>query len=105
MKIFFMCTHCNQGTGYARVANKLVNHLASLPGVEVVYYAFQNYKGQEIKDRFIDPRIRFYDAMELDPSAEGGFGDAGILPSIIKEKPDVCPLYDMMSSGYHALIP
>ena len=31
MKIFFMSTHCNQGTGYARVANKLVNHLASLP--------------------------------------------------------------------------
>jgi hypothetical protein len=89
MKIFFMCTHCNQGTGYARVANKLVNHLASLPGVEVVYYAFQNYKGQEIKDRFIDPRIRFLDALELDPSAEGGFGDAGIIPSIIKEKPDV----------------
>lgn len=97
MKIFFMCTHCNQGTGYSRVANKLVNHLASLPGVEVVYYAFQNYKGQEIKDRFIDPRIRFYDAMELDPSAEGGFGDAGILPSIIKEKPDVLFHYNDMN--------
>jgi len=97
MKIFFMCTHCNQGTGYARVANKLVNHLASLPGVEVVYYAFQNYKGQEIKDRFIDPRIRFLDALELDPSAEGGFGDKGILPSIIKEKPDVLFHYNDMN--------
>ena len=92
-----MCTHCNQGTGYARVANKLVNHLASLRGVEVVYYAFQNYKGQEIKDRFIDPRIRFLDALELDPEAEGGFGDRGILPSIINEKPDVLFHYNDMN--------
>jgi glycosyltransferase involved in cell wall biosynthesis len=74
-----------------------VNHLASLPDVEVVYYAFQNYKGQEIKDRFIDPRIRFLDALELDPSAEGGFGDKGILPSIIKEKPDVLFHYNDMN--------
>jgi glycosyltransferase involved in cell wall biosynthesis len=97
MKIFFMCTHCNQGTGYARTANKLTNHLASLPGVEVVYYAFQNYKGQEIKDRFIDPRIRFYDAVELDPEAPGGFGDKGIVPSLIKEKPDVLFIYNDMN--------
>jgi glycosyltransferase involved in cell wall biosynthesis len=81
MKIFFMCTHCNQGTGYARVANKLVNHLASIPGIEVVYYAFQNYKEQVVSDRFIDPRIRFIDAMELDPESIGGFGDKGIVPS------------------------
>jgi glycosyltransferase involved in cell wall biosynthesis len=97
MKIFFICTHPNQGTGYSRVANKLTNHLASLPGVEVVYYAFQNYKGQEIKDRFIDPRIKFYDAIELDPEAPGGFGDAGIVPSIIKEKPDVLFHYNDMN--------
>lgn len=97
MKIFFMCTHCNQGTGYARVANKIVNHLASIPSVEVVYYAFQNYKGMEIKDRFIDPRIRFLDALELDPSAVGGFGDRGIVPSIIKEKPDILFHYNDMN--------
>ena len=97
MKIFFMCTHPNQGTGYARVANKITNYLADLPGVEVVYYAFQNYKGQEIKDRFIDPRIKFYDAMELDPVSPRGFGDNGIVPAIVEEKPDVLFLYnDMM---------
>ena len=86
MKVFFMCTHPNQGTGYARVANKLTNYLASLPGVEVVYYAFQNFKGQEIKDRFIDPRIRFYDAMELDPESPKGFGDKGIVTTLETEK-------------------
>ena len=97
MKIFFMCTHSNQGTGYARVANKITNYLADLPGVEVVYYAFQNYKGQEIRDRFIDPRIKFYDAIELDPVSPRGFGDGGIVPAIMEEKPDVLFLYnDMM---------
>ena len=92
-----MCTHCNQGTGYARSANKLVNHLASIPGIEVVYYAFQNYKGQEITDRFIDPRIKFIDAIEIDPDSTGGFGDKGIVPSIIKEKPDALFHYNDMN--------
>ena len=92
-----MTTHCNQGTGYARVANKITNYLVSIPGVEVVFYAFQNYPGQDIKDRFIDPRIKFYDALVEDPDAPKGFGDAGIVPAIIKEKPDVLFLYnDMM---------
>ena len=88
-----MATHPGRGTGYARVANKLTNHLATLPGVEVVYFAFGNYKGQEINDRFVDPRIRFLDAVELDPNAGAGCGDDAILPSIIKEKPDVLFIY------------
>ena len=87
-----MCTHCNQGTGYARVANMITNHLAE--NHEVVYYAFQAYKGQEIADRFIDPSIKFYDAIEIDPDSPKGFGDAGILPAFEKEKPDVLFLYN-----------
>ena len=107
MKIFFMCTHSNQGTGYARVANKITNYLADLPGVEVVYYAFQNFKGQEIKDRFIDPRIKFYDAIEIDPVSPRGFGDKGIVPAIIEEKPDVLFLYNdmMVTKSLMELIP
>ena len=93
MKIFFMATHPSHGSGYSRVANKLTNHLASLPGVEVVYFAFGNYKHLQINDRFIDPRIRFLDAVELDPNAGAGCGDDAILPSIIKEKPDVLFIY------------
>ena len=50
-KIMFMCTHANQGTGYARSAAKMVNYLVDKPDTDVVYYAFQNYKGQEINDR------------------------------------------------------
>lgn len=97
MKIFFMSTHPSQGNGYARVANKLTNHLASLPGVEVVYFAFCNHKHCQINDRFIDPRIRFLDAVELDPNAGAGCGDNAILPSIINEKPDVLFIYHDMN--------
>jgi glycosyltransferase involved in cell wall biosynthesis len=93
MKIFFISTHCSQGTGYGRVANKITNYLANLPGVEVVYYGFQNYKGQEIKDRYIDPRIKFYDAVEIDPQTPDGFGFNGIVPAITKEKPDALFMY------------
>jgi len=89
-----MCTHPNQGTGYARVANKITNYLADLPGVEVVYYAFQNYPGQAIEDRFIDPRIKFYDALTIDSESPKGFGDKGIVPVVIEEKPDVLFLYN-----------
>lgn len=94
MKIFFMCTHCNQGTGYGRVANKITNYLAAIPKVKVVYYAFQNYPGQDIKDRFIDPRIKFYDAIVEDPESPKGFGDKGIVPAIRREKPDAIFIYN-----------
>ena len=102
-----MTTHPNQGTGYARVANKLTNYLANIPGVEVVFYAFQNYPGQAIPDRFIDPRIRFYDALELDPESPKGFGDKGIVPALTIEKPDILFLYDdmMVARSLMNLIP
>jgi hypothetical protein len=92
-----MCTHANQGTGYARSAAKMVNYLVDKPNTDVVYYAFQNYKGQEINDRFIDPRIRFVDALELDPDAPKGFGDAGIVPTFKKENPDILFIYNDIS--------
>jgi glycosyltransferase involved in cell wall biosynthesis len=98
-----MSTHPSQGIGYARVANKITNYLADIPGVEVVYYAFQNYKKQTIKDRFIDPRIKFYDAVEIDPETPRGFGYKGIVPSIINEKPDILFLYGGIAICNHII--
>ena len=97
MKIFFMCTHCGQGTGYARSANKITNFLAALPGVEVIYYAFQNYRAQAITDRVIDPRIRFIDAIAEDPESPKGFGDRQIVPHFDRERPDVLFMYNDLS--------
>jgi len=71
----------------------MTNYMASISNVEVVFYGFQNYPGQAVSDRFIDPRIKFYDAIELDPEAPKGFGDDGIIPSIEKEKPDILFIY------------
>jgi glycosyltransferase involved in cell wall biosynthesis len=97
MKIFFMALDPRQGTGYSRVANKISNYLVNIPNVEVVYYAFQNFKNQQITDRYVDPRIKFYDACEIDPESPLGFGDNMIVPALIKEKPDAIFLYnDMM---------
>jgi hypothetical protein len=64
------------------------------PDLELVYYAFQNYPNQDIKDRFIDPRIRFIDAIELDAESPKGFGDKGIVPTIEKENPEVILIYN-----------
>lgn len=97
MKIFFMCTHPNQGTGYAKVANKLSNWLADQPNVEIVYYAFQNYPNQDIKDRYINPKIKFYDALLLDPYSPKGFGDKEIVNSFEIEKPDILFIYNDIS--------
>ena len=107
MKILFFCTHPGQGTGYGRVANKISNHLANQPGVEVVFYAFQNYQGQLIEDRFIDPRIKIYDAVKIDPDAPKGFGDAGIVPCVEQEKPDVLFLYNdlMVTTAIMDMVP
>jgi hypothetical protein len=91
-KIFFACTHANQGTGYGRVANKITNFLADY--YEIVFLAFQNYPGQSIEDRFIDPRIRFIDAFKEDPDSPKGFGDKCIKPNFDKENPDILFLYN-----------
>lgn len=99
-RVFFMCTHPNQGTGYARVSNKITNYLADLKNekkeyeYEVVYFAFQNYKDQAISDRYISPRIKFIDAFYEDPKSPKGFGDNAIVPNLIREKPDILFIYN-----------
>jgi hypothetical protein len=71
----------------------MTNFLAE-QGHDVVYYAFQNYPGQAITDRFIHPNIRFIDALLEDPESPKGFGDKAIKPSFEKENPDVLFLYN-----------
>lgn len=95
-KIFFMCTHANQGSGYGRVANKITNYLASLPTVKVVFYAFQNYP-TTVNDRFIDPRIKFIDAVKEDPVSPKGFGDKAIIKHFQIENPDILFIYNDIS--------
>ena len=96
MKVFFMSTHANQGTGYGRVANKITNHLVE-QGHDVTFFAFQNYPGQAIEDRFIDPRIKFIDGFKEDPESPKGFGDKVISKHFEEFNPDILFLYNDLS--------
>ena len=96
MKVFFMSTHANQGTGYGRVSNKITNHLVD-QGHDVTFFAFQNYPGQAIEDRFIDPRITFVDGFKEDPDSPKGFGDRVIKKHFDEVDPDVLFLYNDLS--------
>jgi len=93
MKILFVATHPSIGTGYGRVANKISNHLANSPGIEVIYFAFQNYKTSQISDRFIDPRIKFYDSIDIEPETQSGMGLKALGSVIVDEKPDALFIY------------
>lgn len=93
MKIIFLSTHPKMGNGYARVSNMITNYLATIPNVEVVYYAFQSYHDSLVKDRYVDPRIKIYEANTLDPNSELGLGYFGLVPTIEKEKPDAIFIY------------
>jgi hypothetical protein len=59
MKIFFMTTHPAQGTGYALVANKITNFLASQPDVEVVFYGFKTIKTNRLSIDSLTPELNF----------------------------------------------
>jgi hypothetical protein len=91
-KLLFFCTHANQGTGYAKSAAKVVNTLADR--FDITYYAFQNYPGQAIEDRYIDSRIKFVDAIKLDAESPKGFGDKGIIPTFDDVDPHIIFIYN-----------
>lgn len=88
MKIFFMSTDIRQGTGYARVANKIANYLVTIPNVELVYFSLHSSDNLQIKDRFVDPRIKCYYTR--------GYGENLINSSLAFQKPDVLLIYNDM---------
>jgi glycosyltransferase involved in cell wall biosynthesis len=93
MKIFFVGAHPQIGTGYARMTNKITNYLANIPDIEVICYAFDYVKGSEIKDRYVDSRIKIYDATQLSSGRDSlGIDYIGSILSI--EKPDVLFIYN-----------
>jgi len=93
MKIIFVSTDPRMGNGYGRVGNMITNYLANIPGMEVVYYSFQSYEDAFVKDRFVDPRIKIYEGVKLDPKSELGLGYYG-LPGVLEiEQPDSIFLY------------
>jgi len=95
MKILLIATYPTLSTGYARIASKLGNYLAGLPGVEVWHFGFENYAGVTIADRFVDPRIRLIDvASRVDPAVDR-FGTTLIKDVVETEvRPDKIVVYN-----------
>ena len=95
MKILLIATYPTLSTGYARIANRLGNYLAGLPGVEVWHFGFENYAGVTIADRFVDPRIHLIDvASRVEPSKDR-FGTTLIKDVVDKEvRPDKIIVYN-----------
>jgi len=104
MKLLLIATYPTLSTGYARIANRLGNYLAGLPGVEVWHFGFENYTGVTVSDRFVDPRIRIIDvASRVEPSKDR-FGTTLIKDFVYEEvKPDEIIIYNdvVVSSWFH----
>jgi glycosyltransferase involved in cell wall biosynthesis len=95
MKILLIATYPTLSTGYARVANRLGNYLAGLPGVEVWHFGFENYAGVTIADRFVDPRIRLIDVASRVEPATDRFGTTLIKDVVETEvRPDKIIVYN-----------
>ena len=88
-----MSAHPKIGTGYARMSNKITNYLASIPDVEVVCYTFDYSQEYEIKDRYVDSRIKIYDSKQIS-SQHDAFGLECIGSVLSIEKPDVLFIYN-----------
>ena len=89
MKFLFYGTHPQQTNGYARIAHRITNFLAT-QGIEVYYFAITNYNA--ILPRPIHPLITLYDCFQHNPQDPFGFQ---WISSVVNEiKPDVVMLYN-----------
>lgn len=102
-RILLIATYPTLSTGYARIANKLGNYLASLPDVKVWHFGFEHYPRATITDRFVDPRIHIIDvAGRIGP--EDRFGTTLIKDVVDNEvRPDVVLVYNDVVVTCHFL--
>ena len=94
MKRLFFASHPWLATGYGKVASFLSNYLASIDGIELVYFAFQRPE-RNVSGRAIHPEIRMIGNKE--------FGYDVWASAILEEKPDVVFLYNDAKVASHFL--
>ena len=94
-KILFVANYPDQPTGYARIAYRLSNFLASLPGMEVYYFGFNNYPERRIK-RGIHPDIHFIDVIqESNRIGSNDIYGKSIIVSVMNDiRPDILFIYN-----------
>jgi glycosyltransferase involved in cell wall biosynthesis len=108
MKILFAATYPDQPIGYGKIANILSNFLASIPGVELIYFGFSNFRNTAIS-RYIHPSITFIDvvAEEKKIGSSALYGHDIIEHFMNLHKPDVLFLYNdiiVISHIYNSLL-
>ena len=91
-KLLFVATHPQQSIGYSKIANQLSNYLCNYYYLH--YFAFQNFIDTKVEDREISSKITLYDAFELDPSSNSGFGDNALIKLYDEIEPDIVFVYN-----------
>ena len=94
MKILFFASHPKLSIGYSRIANILSNFLAE-KGHEVYYLAISNF-GVNNVNRYINPKIKIFDALELEKENGSNelYGVNVICDLLNMIKPDLLFLYN-----------
>ncbi len=92
-KILFLATYPYQSNGYAKVANKITNHLAE--SYDVYYFGFSNYKDKFIP-REVHSNIKLIDVIEEEKRREfkDEFGIKIIEETIEQIQPDIVIIYN-----------
>jgi glycosyltransferase involved in cell wall biosynthesis len=96
IKILFYATHPSQPIGYGKIGNTVSNFLAAQNDVELYYFAISNFPGQTDDTRFIDPNIKFIDALAEDIAiGSNELYGVDIIDRVMREiKPDVFIIYN-----------
>lgn len=88
MKLFVVSADPRLSLGYSKIINKIANHLATKNDLEIVMFTVNYEESFEIKNNYVDPRIRI---ITHSPSNDFGYVEAG--EHIKREKPDYVMIY------------
>ena len=97
MKICICATHYAQYNGYAKVAYELSKRLATMAGVELTYFGFQNFHPAGPNHRRALPEcVTVYDAAANEDPKQKGFGIANVATFFSENEFDVVLVYNDM---------
>ena len=91
MKILFYATYPKQSNGYAKIANRITNFLASQKNIELYYFGIS--ANDTVVDRYVHPNIKLINVVKESPSQDP-FGNDLISKKIEEIEPDIVFLYN-----------
>jgi len=96
IKVLFCASHPSQPIGYSKIAQILVNALASYEDIKVHYFAFSYYSKTALEDRYVNPAIDVIDVLQEEGLVNGreNFGVNIIEYYLTTIKPDIVFIYN-----------